>query len=222
MGMDIGVAGIVAAVVVGLGFFVWMTSSFYKHCPPNQAMIVSGMLSSDVTQGMPYGVAGPISTGISTGGGGHRVIIGGGTVVFPVIQEANYLSLECRPVALEPKTPYITKDGTQIKFRAVAQVKVKADAVSVLTAVEAFLKQTPEQISALIGEIMLAHTRSIAGTMTYTEILHDLNGFSQRVQEASISSLAKFGMTLITYSIDEMENNPAQIQSLVFEAAMKA
>lgn len=217
MGAEIGIA----AIVVYLVFFVWMTSGFYKHCPPNQAMIVSGMMASAVSQDMPCGVQGPISTGISTGGGGHRVIVGGGTVVFPVIQQASYLSLECRSIVLEPETPYITKDGTQIKFRAVAQAKVKADAVSVLTAAEAFLNQSPEQITDLINEIMLAHTRALAGTMTYTEILHDLNGFSQRVQEESISSLKKFGMTVITYSIDEMENNPAQTQSLVFEAAKK-
>ena len=222
MGIEIGVAGIIGAIVIALGFFVWMTSSFYKHCPPNQAMIISGVLSNVGTQVSPNGYSGPACTAVSTAGGGHKVVIGGGTVVFPVIQQASYLSLECMSIALEPSTPYVTKDGTQIKFRAVAQVKVKADPVSVLIAAEAFLNQTSEQITALIREVMLAHTRSLAGTLSYTEILHDLNGFSMRVQEESISSLMKFGMTVITYSIDEMENSPAQIQSLVFDAAMKS
>jgi ABC-type uncharacterized transport system substrate-binding protein len=58
--------------------------------------------------------------------------------------------------------------------------------------------------------------------LSYSEILHDLSGFSQKVQEETITSLMKFGMTVITYSIDEMDNDPAQLQALVFDAAMKA
>lgn len=204
MSTDIGVVGIVAAVVVGLGFFVWMTSSFYRKCGPNHAMIISGMLASD-------------GNGFS-----HKVIIGGGSTVFPVIQQCSYLSLECLSIALDPKTPYITKDGTQIKFGAVAQVKVKADPSSVMLAAESFLDKTDSQNAERVSEIILSHTRSIVGTLSYTEILHDLHGLSQKVQEESISSLMKFGMTVVSYSIDEMETDTAQLQSLVFDAAMRA
>ncbi len=207
MGMEIGVAGIVAAVVVSLGFFVWMTSSFYKTCGPNQAMIVSGMLSAE---------------GPTVGGIPHRVVIGGGTVVFPVIQDCRFISLECRPVQLEPKTPYITKDGSAIRFKAVAQVNVKPDASSVLTAAACFLEKTDSQTADTIAEIILGHTRSIVGTMSYAEILHNLRGLSDKVQEESIPSLLKFGMTLKSYTIDEMDSDPAQLQALVFDAAMKS
>jgi flotillin len=207
MGMEIGVAGIVATVVVGLGFFVWMTTSFYKKCGPNQAMIVSGMLSSEYA---------------ADGGTRQKVVIGGGTTVFPVIQDCSFVSLECMPIVLEPKTPYITKDGSQIKFRAVAQVKVKADPASVLLAAESFLDKSGSETAERVSEIILSHTRSIAGTLSYTEILHDLSGFSQLVQENSIISLMKFGMTIMSYSIDEMDSDPAQLQCLVFDAAMKA
>jgi flotillin len=207
MGMEIGVAGMVAAMVVALGVFVWMVSSFYTKCGPNQAMIISGMLASENP---------------TNDGPGHRVVIGGGTTIFPVIQQCSFVSLECIPIKLEPKTPYITKDGTPIKFRAVAQVKVKADPASILSAAESFLNKTESQTAERVTEIILSHTRSIAGTLSYSEILHDLHGFSQKVQEESISSLTKFGMTVITYSIDEMDTDSAQLQSLVFDAAMKA
>ncbi|MBA3994308.1 MAG: hypothetical protein C0469_12340 [Cyanobacteria bacterium DS2.3.42] len=205
MGMEIGVAGIVAALVVSSGFFVWMTSSLYKTCGPNQAMIVSGMLASD-----------------SVAGARHKVLIGGGTPVFPIIQNCRYVGLECRPIQLEPKTPYITKDGSPIKFNAVAQVNVKPDPVSVMTAAECFLETSDNQTSQTIAEIILGHTRAIVGTMSYCEILHDLRGVSDRVQEETIPSLLKFGMTVRSYAIDEMESDPAQLQALVFDAAMKS
>lgn len=210
MGMEIGIAGMIAAVVVGVGFFVWMVSSFYIKCGPNQAMIISGMLASDY----PANPNGNQS--------GQRVIIGGGSTVFPVIQQCSFVSLECIPITLEPKTPYITKDGTQIKFRAVAQVKVKADPVSVMLAAESFLNKTDSETAERVSEIILSHTRSIAGTLSYSEILHDLHGLAQKVQEETIASLAKFGMTVMTYSIDEMDADSAQLQCLVFDAAMKS
>ncbi len=59
--MEIGVAGIVAAVVIGLGFFVWMVSSFYQKCGPNQAMIISGMLSGEDDRKFKIVVGGGVS-----------------------------------------------------------------------------------------------------------------------------------------------------------------
>jgi flotillin len=193
-------------LVVGLGLFVWMTSSFYKTCPPNRALIVSGMCSA-----------------AADSGAGYKVIVGcGGTVVFPVIQQCSYMSLECLPITLDPTTPYVTKDGTQIKFRAVAQVKVISDPGCVLMAAEAFLDQPETKIADRVSEIVIGHIRAVAGTMSYAEILHDLHGLSSKVSESSDGSLAKFGMKLVSFSIDEMENSTAQLQSLVFEAAMKS
>lgn len=207
MGTDIGIAGIVAALVVGMGFFVWMTTSFYKKCGPNQAMIVSGMLAAD---------------GTAVGGMPHKVVIGGGTTVFPVIQDCRFINLECRPIQLEPKTPYITKDGTPITFKSVAQVHVKHDASSILTAAACFLDQSDVQTSGTIAEIILGHTRAVVGTLSYAEILHDLQGLSEKVHEETIPTLMKFGMTIKSYTINEMESSSAQLQALVFDAAMKA
>ncbi len=207
MDMNVGVVGLIATLVVMLGFFVWMFSSFYKKCPPNMAMIISGMLASDDLS--------------SATGTRSKVVVGGGTVVFPVIQNCSYLSLEAMAITLDPQTPYVTKDGTQIKFKAVAQVKVKSDPVSILTAAELFLGKKPNEIAERVSEIIIGHTRALVGTMTYNEILQTLNQLSLTVREASLVSLMSQGMTVVSYSIDEMENSPAQLQSLIFEQAMK-
>jgi len=193
MGMEVGVAGLIGMAVVCLGFFVWMISSFYKRCPPNQAMIVSGMMSADDAGNM------------------SRVLIGGGSTVFPVIQQCNYLSLECIPIELNPETPYITRDGSQLKFKAIAQVKVKADPGSVLAAAEHFLGSA--KIDETVKEIMLGHTRAVAGTMTHTDVLHDQIGFSNAVMASSNESFKKFGMVSVSYSIQEMDSDPALLLS---------
>ncbi|MBA3858581.1 MAG: hypothetical protein C0507_16870 [Cyanobacteria bacterium PR.3.49] len=189
MGPEMGIVGIIALAVVNLGFLVWMVSSFYKKCPPNQAMIVSGMLSADAMGNM------------------SRVIIGGGSTVFPVIQECRFLSLECMAIELDPQTPYITADGSQLKFKAIAQVKVKSDPASVLTAAEHFLDSA--RTAETLKEILLGQTRALAGTITQSDVLHDQIGFADKVIELSNESLKKFGMTVVAYSIQEMESDPA-------------
>lgn len=189
MGPELGIAGIVALAVLNMGFLVWMVSSTYKKCPPNQAMIVSGMLAADAM------------------GNTSKVFIGGGSTVFPVIQECRYLSLECIPVELDPATAYITSDGSQLKFKAIAQVKVKPDSVSVLTAAEHFLDSA--RTAETLKEILLGQTRALAGTMTHTDMLRGQKGFADNVIESSNESLKKFGMMVVAYSIQEMESDPA-------------
>ena len=208
MSMDIGLAGLIGVAVALNAVFVCLVSSCFKRCAPNQAMIVTGMLASDYSS-------------LSLGGKPCKVLIGGGTTVFPIMQQADYMSLGAISIAVEPKTPYVTKDGAQIKFRAVSQVKVKADFASVLTAAELFLNKPESHISELVAEMLLAETRALAGTKTYTEILHDLRGFSHSVQENAICELAKMGLTVVSFSIDEMDSSPALLQSLTFEVAMK-
>ena len=189
MDTQLGIAGLIAFAVVNLGVVVWMVSTFYKRCPPNQAMIVSGMLSADAMGNM------------------SRVIIGGGSTVFPIIQECRYLSLECMSIELNPETPYITSEGSQLKFKAIAQVKVKPDPVSVLTAAEHFLDSA--RTAETIKEILLGHTRALCGTITQSDVLHDQIGFADKIIESTNESLKKFGMIAVAYSIQEMESDPA-------------
>ncbi len=176
--------------------------------PSESGLIVSGMCAS---------------SGSVESGAGYKVIVGGGgTVVFPVIQQCSYISLECLPITLDPLLPMSQRMARKSSSCAAAQVKVVSDPVAVLMAAEAFLDQPEAKIAERVSEIILGHTRAIVGTMSYSELLHDLHGLCCKVSECTDGSLAKFGMKLVSFSIDEMENNSAQLQSLVFEAAMKS
>ena len=68
---------------------------------------------------------------------------GHGTVVFPMVQVCRELSLELMSFDVAPQQDLYTKQGVAVTVEAVAQIKVKSDIESILTASEQFLTKTP-------------------------------------------------------------------------------
>jgi len=195
MGMEIGVAGIVGAAVVVLGFFVWMVSSFYQKCGPNQAMIISGMLSSEDDRKF-------------------KIVVGGGTTVFPVIQQRSFLSLEVMTIEIKSLAPIITKNGVPVFVDGVAQVKVKGDPASIATAAEQFLDKDDVEISQIAHETLVGHLRAILGTMEVEELIQSFDSFAQKVQEVSLADLAKMGLTVVSFTLKELRDNVGYLEAL--------
>ena len=124
---------------VGLGILVLILmlgilARMYRKAGPNEALVV-------------YGFRGP------------RVIKGHGTVIFPMIENCRELSLELMSFDVAPQQDLYTKQGVAVTVEAVAQIKVRSDQASILTAAEQFLTKTPPQQEGLIRLVMEGHFR---------------------------------------------------------------
>ncbi len=109
---------IVGLVVVGTLIIIGLMAKMFRKAGPNEAVIV-------------YGFRGP------------RIIRGHGAVIFPVVESARQLSLELMSFDVAPKQDLYTKQGVAVTVEAVAQIKVRSDNESILTAAEQFLTKTP-------------------------------------------------------------------------------
>jgi flotillin len=69
------------------------------------------------------------------------VIKGGGTLIFPMIHSFKSLPLELMSFDVAPKQDLYTKQGVAVTVEAVAQIKVKSDQESILTAAEQFCRR---------------------------------------------------------------------------------
>ena len=119
-------AGLAAlALIVVMGILARM----YRKAGPNEALIV-------------YGFRGP------------RVVKGHGTVIFPMVESCRELSLELMSFDVAPQQDLYTKQGVAVTVEAVAQIKVRSDQPSILTAAEQFLTKTPPQREGLIRLVM--------------------------------------------------------------------
>src|SRR5271165_620485 len=83
-----------------------------------------------------YRKAGPHEALIVYGFRNKRVVVGRGTIVMPMIETCHDLSLELMSFDVAPQQDLYTKQGVAVTVEAVAQIKVKSDRESVLTAAE--------------------------------------------------------------------------------------
>src|SRR5215212_9241076 len=135
---------VILAVVI-LMLFAWIVSLIRK-VGPNEALIITGL-------------------------GTHpKVIKSGGGVVIPLMQQYRTLSLELMSFDVAPTQDLYTRQGVAVTVEAVAQIKVKSDPESILTAAEQFLNKTPQEREGLIRLVMEGHLRGIVGQLSVEEI----------------------------------------------------
>src|SRR5215510_12062503 len=106
---------------------------------PLHVLVISGMavvaiISLMVIVTKMYRIAGPNQALVVTGFRGTRIVNGGGTVVFPLIEDSQLLSLELMSFDVAPQQDMYTNQGVAVTVEAVAQIKVKSDQLSIRTA----------------------------------------------------------------------------------------
>jgi flotillin len=194
------VLGAYSVVIVIIGLFTaiilgYILANLYQKCSPNQAMIISGF-------------------GAGHGDRNFKIVVGGGAIVYPMIQQRNSLSLEIMTIEVHAQAPMITKNGVPIFVEGVAQVKVKGDDVSIATAAEQFLGKSDEEIANIAHESLVGHLRAILGTMTVEELIQSFDRFAQQVQEVSLCDLAKMGLTVVSFTIKEIKDSVGYLEAL--------
>jgi flotillin len=152
--------------------------------------------------------------GAREGDRNFKIVVGGGAVVFPMIQQRNSLSLEVMTIEVHAQAPMITKNGVPIFVEGVAQVKVKGDDVSIATAAEQFLGKSDDEIANIAHESLVGHLRAILGTMTVEELIQSFDQFAHSVQDVSVADLAKMGLTVVSFTIKEIKDSVGYLDSL--------
>jgi len=181
-------------VIIGLGVLVFMLlmgflARLYRKAGPHEALVV-------------YGFRGP------------RVVKGHGTVIFPMIESCHELSLELMSFDVAPQQDLYTKQGVAVTVEAVAQIKVKSDTESVLTAAEQFLTKTDQEREGLIRLVMEWHLRGIIGQLTVEEIVKQPEMVSDRMRSTCADDMNKMGLEVISFTIKEVRDKNEYITNM--------
>ncbi len=147
-----------------------------------------------------YRKAGPHEALIVYGFRGTRVIKGHGTIILPMVENCRELSLELMSFDVAPQQDLYTKQGVAVTVEAVAQIKVKSDPESVLTAAEQFLTKPPEDREALIRLVMEGHLRGIIGQLTVEEIVKQPEMVADRMRSTCADDINKMGLEVISFT----------------------
>src|ERR1700758_4636037 len=161
-----------------------------------------------------YRKAGPHEALIVYGLGGTRVVQGHGTLILPMVQICRDLSLELMSFDVAPQQDLYTKQGVAVTVEAVAQIKVKSDRESVLTAAEQFLTKSDQEREGLIRLVMEGHLRGIIGQLTVEEIVKQPEMVSDRMRSTCAEDMNKMGLEVISFTIKEVRDKNEYITNM--------
>jgi flotillin len=161
-----------------------------------------------------YRKAGPHEALLVYGIRGTRVIKGHGTVILPMVENCRDLSLELMSFDVAPQQDLYTKQGVAVTVEAVAQIKVKSDTESVLTAAEQFLTKTDQEREGLIRLVMEGHLRGIIGQLTVEEIVKQPEMVSDRMRSTCADDMNKMGLEVISFTIKEVRDKNEYISNM--------
>ncbi|MGH9561487.1 MAG: flotillin family protein [Terracidiphilus sp.] len=181
-------------VMIGLGLvalilILGLLARMYRKAGPHEALIV-------------YGFRGP------------RVIKGHGTVIFPMVESCRELSLELMSFDVAPQQDLYTCQGVAVTVEAVAQIKVRSDQASILTAAEQFLTKGPDQREALIRLVMEGHLRGIIGQLTVEQIVKEPEMVGDRMRSTCADDMNKMGLEVISFTIKEVRDKNEYISNM--------
>jgi flotillin len=181
---------VITALAVFLIFLLMGAfARLYRKAGPNEALVV-------------YGLRGP------------RVIKGHGTVILPMVENCRELSLELMSFDVAPQQDLYTKQGVAVTVEAVAQIKVKSDQESIMTASEQFLTKAPPDREALIRLVMEGHLRGIIGQLTVEEIVKQPEMVADRMRSTCADDMNKMGLEVISFTIKEVRDKNEYITNM--------
>ncbi len=144
---------------------------------------------------------------------GYRVVKGGGTFVFPVLERVDRVSLEL--FSLDVNTPEVyTRRGVPVIVDGIAQVKVKSDDYSIRIAAEQFLSKGRTDIMRIALQTLEGHLRAIIGSMTVEDAYNNREQFASRVQEVAESDMEGMGLTIISFTIRDIKDKQGYLDAL--------
>ncbi|MBO7386004.1 MAG: flotillin family protein, partial [Clostridia bacterium] len=195
--MEIAIAVVVIVLLIAI--------CCYRKAPPNEALVITGV--------------------------GHRepkVVTGRGAIVLPILHRSDRLTM--RMMKLDVKTPATgvkTSEGVPLWMDSVVTVQVYSSS-STLTdgeveslgcktreqyikarqqaAISNFLGMDEVQIDSKVNDVLQGNLREIVSEMTVDELLTKRKEFATRVIENARPDLAKVGLEVITFNIQDIQD----------------
>jgi flotillin len=180
---------IAGLMVLVLFFLISVFASLYRKAGPHQALVVYGY-------------------------GGTRIVKGRGTVILPMIQTYRELSLQLMSFDVAPQQDLYTMQGVAVTVEAVAQIKVKSDPESIITAAEQFLTKSDAERDGLIRLVMEGHLRGIIGQLSVEQIVKEPEMVGDRVRATCADDMSKMGLDVISFTIKEIRDKNDYITNM--------
>ncbi len=192
--------GVPAAVVLLVTFFAAFLASRYRRCPSNRVLVVYGKVGTNKAA---------------------KCLHGGGTFVWPLIQDYAYLALE--PLVIEiPLEGALSYNNIRVNVPATFTVGISTDPVLMNNAAERLLMLDERKIRDQAQDIILGQLRLVIATLSIEEINKDREKFMALINENVEQEINKIGLELINVNIRDITDESGYIEAIGKRAAAEA
>ncbi|MEM8485515.1 MAG: SPFH domain-containing protein [Bacteroidota bacterium] len=191
-----------AFIIAGAIIFIFMTifgifRANLKICQPNEVLIFSGR-NRQLSDGSTLG---------------YRVIRGGRSFRWPIIEQVDRLELNTIPIDLSVTNAY-SKGGIPLTVRAIANVKVASNEPELNNAVERLLGKPLGDIQVIAKETLEGNLRGVLATLTPEEVNEDRLKFARTLLDEADNDLSALGLQLDTLKIQSVEDDRGYLDAI--------
>ena len=191
---------IIGIVFLLILFLIIFFVKRYKRCPSNRVLVVYGKVS---------------------GQRAARCIHGGGVMVWPVIQDYAYISLEPLTIEIE-LTGALSKKNIRVNVPSTFTIGVSTNPTIMANAAERLLGLNERDISSQARDIILGQMRLVIATLTIEQINQDRETFLDLVNKNVGAELNKIGLDVINVNIRDITDESGYIDAIGRKAASEA
>ena len=172
----------------------------YKRCPPDKIMVIYGR---------------------TAGSEASKVIHGGATLVWPLIQDYSYISLTPMTINIDMRNA-LSQQNIRINVPSTFTIGVSTDPRIMSSAAERLLELNLDQVEEMAKEIIFGQLRLTVATLTIEQINQDRDAFLDLIRTNVDAELNKVGLYLINVNIVDITDESNYIESIGKKAASEA
>ena len=179
---------LIPAVIV-IAVIVVLCSGYLK-APPDMAYLISGV------------------------GKKPRILIGKAGIKIPFFERVDRLFLGAIQIDVKTSSSVPTAEFINVKVDSYVNVRVGQTDEMMSLAAQNFLNSDRDIIGQKVRDLLEGNIREIVGQMNLTDMVSDRKAFSEKVQENAVPDLARFGLELISFNVQNFSDENGVINDL--------
>ena len=179
----------VPAVIIAIALIALLASGYVK-APLDVAYIISGLHKKP------------------------RILVGKAGIKIPFLERMDKLALGAIQIDVKTGSAVPTAEYINVRVDSTVSVRVGQSEEMIALAAQNFLNVSREQIAQKINDLLEGNIREIVGQMKLTEMVGDRKAFSEKVQENAVPDLARFGLELVSFNVQNFSDDNDVITNL--------
>ena len=183
------IVSIAVPVIIAIVAIVILTSGYLK-APPDVAYVISGVRKKP------------------------RILVGRAGIRIPFFERVDKLALGAVQIDVKTSSAVPTAEYINVRVDSNVNVRVGQDEKMIELACQNFLNLPREEINRKVRDLLEGNVREIIGQMRLTDMVSDRKAFSEKVQENAVPDLARFGLELVSFNVQNFMDENGVIDNL--------